>query len=216
MESQALGAVDFGVVWGAAWFMGVGAMKIGLTGGIGCGKSTVSKLFRERGFSTIDADAIVHDLLSSDEETIAAVVALLGESVRQERGGIDRAAVGKLVFEDSELLSKLEAILHPRVRAVWEKAAESGGDCLVEIPLLFEKKLQKNVDLTICVFSDPQTQVERLEQRGMNRTQALARMKRQMPVSEKAERSDFVLLNDGSLDFLTEQVVHLISKIKNL
>ncbi|WP_309007520.1 dephospho-CoA kinase [Pelagicoccus sp. SDUM812005] len=196
--------------------MGLVAMKIGLTGGIGCGKSTVSRLFRERGFSTIDADAIVHDLLAKDEETIAEVVALLGESVRSPEGGIDRAAVGQRVFGDAELLGSLEAILHPKVRSTWEKAAESGGDWLVEIPLLFEKNLQKNVDLTICVFSDPQTQVERLEQRGMNRTQALARMKRQMPVSEKAELADFVLLNDGSLEFLTEQVDLLISNIKNL
>ncbi len=191
-------------------------MKIGLTGGIGCGKSTVSNLFRERGFSTIDADAIVHDLLARDEGTIAAVVALLGDSVLLPAGGIDRAAVGQLVFGDAEKLAALEAILHPRVRAAWEGAAESGGDWVVEIPLLFEKKLQKNVDLTICVFSDPQTQVERLEQRGMNRTQALARMNRQMPVSEKAELSDLVLLNDGSLEFLTEQVDQLISNIKTL
>ncbi|MDQ8187063.1 dephospho-CoA kinase [Pelagicoccus sp. SDUM812002] len=191
-------------------------MKIGLTGGIGCGKSTVSKFFSGRGFSTIDADAIVHELLAEDEEAIAAVVGVFGESVRLESGGVDRTEVGQRVFGDSELLGKLEAILHPRVRSVWEKAAESGGNWLIEIPLLFEKNLQKNVDLTICVFSDPQTQVERLEKRGMNRTQALARMKRQMPVSEKAELSDCVLLNEGSLEFLTEQVDHLISKIKNL
>lgn len=191
-------------------------MKIGLTGGIGCGKSTVSKLFRVRGFSTIDSDAIVHDLLSQDKETIAAVAELFGDSVVLPSGRIDRAAVGQLVFGESELLGQLEAILHPRVRSTWETAAESGGDWLIEIPLLFEKNLQKNVDFTICVFSDPQTQVERLEQRGMNRTQALARMKRQMPVSEKAELADFVLLNDGSLEFLTEQVDRLISNIKTL
>ncbi|MBD5778971.1 dephospho-CoA kinase [Pelagicoccus sp. NFK12] len=191
-------------------------MKIGLTGGIGCGKSTVSKLFRERGFCTIDADAIVHELLSKDEATIEAVVALFGEAVRSPSGGIDRAEVGQRVFGDADLLSELEGILHPKVRSTWEAAAQTGGDWLVEIPLLFEKKLQKNVDITICVFSDPQTQVERLEQRGMNRTQALARMKRQMPVSEKAELADFVLLNDGSLEFLAEQVDHLISNIKNL
>lgn len=196
--------------------MGIDAMKIGLTGGIGCGKSSVSKLFRDRGFSTIDTDAIVHDLLAKDEETIAAVVGLFGDSVLLESGGIDRAAVGQQVFGDSELLGRLEAILHPRVRDAWEKAAESGGDWLIEIPLLFEKKLQKNVDLTICVFSDSQTQVERLEKRGMIRTQALARMNRQMPVSEKAELADFVLLNDGSHKFLTEQVDRLISNIKTL
>ncbi|EDY84851.1 dephospho-CoA kinase [Verrucomicrobiia bacterium DG1235] len=191
-------------------------VKIGLTGGIGCGKSTVAKLFRERGFSTMDTDAVVHALLSDDADTIAAVVGLFGESVRLAAGGIDRAAVGKLVFEDGEQLAKLEAILHPRVRAAWESATADGEDWVIEIPLLFEKNLQKNVDLTICVFSDPQSQVERLEQKGMIRTQALARMKRQMPLSEKAELADIVLLNDGSLEFLTKQVDRLISKIKTL
>ncbi|MBK1879562.1 dephospho-CoA kinase [Pelagicoccus mobilis] len=191
-------------------------MRIGLTGGIGCGKSMVAKLLAERGLSTIDADRIVHDLLAEDEATIAEVISRFGEGVRGAEGGIDRAELGKIVFGDSEGLKALEVILHPRVRKTWEKASDSGGVWVIEIPLLFEKNLQKNVDLTICVFSDPHTQVERLEQRGMNRTQALARMERQMPVSQKAELADIVLLNDGSLEFLTEQVDRLVSKIKTL
>lgn len=191
-------------------------MRIGLTGGIGCGKSTVSRLLAERGFSTIDADAIVHELLANDEPTIEEVVGVFGDQVRRPEGGIDRAELGKLVFGDEARLQELERILHPRVRGRWEQATESGGDWVVEIPLLFEKNLQKNVDLTICVFSDPQTQVERLEQRGMNRTQALARMSRQLPVTQKAELADIVLLNDGSLEFLAEQVDCLVAKIKTL
>lgn len=188
-------------------------MKIGLTGGIGCGKSTVSKLFAENGFSTLDADKVVHELLASDPGTIAAVIDLFGPEVEKEEGGIDREAVGKLVFGDEPKLRELEAILHPRVRERWQSLPDS-GDWLIEIPLLFEKKLQKSVDLSICVFSDPQTQVERLEQRGMNRTQALARMNRQMPVAEKATLADYVLLNDGSQSFLSEQVRSLLSKIR--
>lgn len=191
-------------------------MRIGLTGGIGCGKSTVSKLFAERGFSTIDADAIVHRLLAEDGDTVREVVGVFGEGVLNSEGGIDRAELGKLVFADAERLKRLEGILHPRVRQAWESASASEGYWLIEIPLLFEKNLQKNVDLTICVFSDPQSQVERLERRGMNQAQALARMERQMPVSRKAELSDVVLLNDGSLKFLTEQVDRLIPKIKTL
>lgn len=189
-------------------------MKIGLTGGIGCGKSTVAKFFAEYGFHTESADAIVHDLLQSDRETISEVVELLGDEVLREDGAIDRAQVAKQVFGDSTKLKALEAILHPRVRRAWERAASGGRDCVIEIPLLFEKNLQKNVDLTICVFSDPVLQVERLEQRGLSRADSLARMKQQMPLSEKAQLADYVLLNDGSLEFLEMQVRHLTSKIQ--
>lgn len=191
-------------------------MKIGLTGGIGCGKSTAAKFFAENGFRTESADAIVHDLLQNDGETIEAVVALLGQEVEASNGGVDRSRVAKLVFGDKDRLKSLEAILHPRVREVWERAAAEGEDCVIEIPLLFEKNLQKNVDQSICVFSDPVLQVERLEQRGLSRADSLARMKRQMPLSEKAQLADYVLLNDGSLKFLEMQVRRLTSKLKSL
>lgn len=170
----------------------------------------------ERGFSTIDADAIVHELLARDPATIGEVREQFGESVLLPEGGADRAELAKQVFGDAQELAKLEAILHPRVRAIWEAAAETGGDWVIEIPLLFEKNLQKNVDLTICVFSDPLTQVERLERRGLSAAQVQSRMMQQMPVAEKAELADLVLLNDGSLEFLSEQVDLLISKIKPL
>lgn len=191
-------------------------VKIGLTGGIGCGKSSVAKLFRARGFQSLDSDLIVHDLLARDAETIAEVVAVFGPEARRSAGGIDRALLGRIVFEDPKLLSALEGILHPRVRKTWQAACLEGENWVLEIPLLFEKKLEKNVDITVCVFSHPETQVERLEQRGMNRTQALARMNRQMPLSEKAKLADYVLLNDGSFEFLEEQLDCLISSLNNL
>ncbi|MDQ8204750.1 dephospho-CoA kinase [Pelagicoccus sp. SDUM812003] len=191
-------------------------MQIGLTGGIGCGKSTVAKRFAERGFQTLDCDRIVHDLLAEDADTIAAVERLFGPEVLKPGGGVDRAALGERVFSDKALLGELESLLHPRVRERWSKAASQGGDWVIEIPLLFEKNLQKNVDITICVFSDLETQVERLEKRGLNRSQALARMNRQMPLSEKAELADFVILNDGSLTALDEQLDCLIPRIKKL
>lgn len=192
------------------------AMKLGLTGGMGCGKSTVSRLLGERGWGVVDSDVVVHELLANDAETIEAVAGLFGPGVRRAEGGIDRKAVGAIVFGDAERLAALEGILHPRVRERWERAVSGPGNWVVEIPLLFEKKLQKSVDLTVCVFCHPSTQLERLEKRGIDLTQALARISRQMPLSEKAELANYVLLNDGSTSYLEAQVVRLLSQLTNL
>jgi len=135
-----------------------------------------------------------------------------GDSVISPVGGVDRSALGKIVFGDPESLKALEAILHPRVGAEWKGrvAEDSSSDWVVEIPLLFEKNLQKNVDLTVCVSSDRELQVERLERKGMDEASALARINSQLPLAVKAEMADFVLLNDGSLEFLERQVERLV------
>lgn len=191
-------------------------VRIGLTGGMGCGKSTVAGLFRERGFGVLDSDAIVHDLLAEDSETIEAVRRSFGSEVILPSGGVDRKALGRIVFGSPEKLELLEGILHPKVRERWQGVSSDGGNWVIEIPLLFEKNLQKNVDVTVCVFCDPQKQASRLESRGLDRSQAAARIRRQMPLSEKASLADYVLLNDGSLEFLSEQLDRLISQTKTL
>ncbi len=190
-------------------------MVIGLTGGIGSGKSTARAVFVAQGYSSVDTDAIVHSLLDSDEATIQEVVEAFGEGVWKPEGGVDRKALGSIVFSDAEALGLLEAILHPRVREFWETeiARDPDGDWVVEIPLLFEKNLQNRVDFTVCVFTDLSTQVERLERKGIGRAQALARIDRQMPLAEKAERADCVLLNEGSLEFLEDQVKTLLARL---
>jgi len=163
----------------------------------------------------LDADEIVHDLLQNDVETIHAVSKAFGSELVSKSGGVDRSRLGSIVFEDEAKLKVLESILHPRVRESWEGAVMGDPDAkwVVEIPLLFEKNLENRVDFTVCVFSDLSTQVERLEQKGMGRAQALARINRQMPVSQKAEKADFVLLNEGSLEFLEDQINTLLPRI---
>lgn len=189
-------------------------VQIGLTGGIGCGKSTALKLFADRGFGVVDCDGIVHELLAGDRPVLDEIREVFGEGVISATGGVDRARLGQLVFGRPELLTRLEEILHPRVRERWERAISAGGDWVVEVPLLFEKNLQNKVDITVCVFCHPDLQVERLEGRGVSRSQALTRMNRQMALSEKAERADYVLLNDGTKAFLAEQVDHLLLQLK--
>lgn len=188
-------------------------MVIGLTGGIGCGKTTAAKLFERRGFKRLDCDAIVHELLESDESTLTEVKNRFGEAMIAESGCVDRAALGKIVFSDEKALKDLEAIVHPRVHAVWrgKVASDPSADWIVEIPLLFEKKLEKNVDFTVCVSSDQELQVERLERKGMDRASALTRIDRQLPIAVKIELADFVLLNDGSPEFLESQVERLLN-----
>jgi dephospho-CoA kinase len=189
-------------------------MVIGLTGGIGCGKSTAARMFARRGYRRIDCDAIVHDLIAKDPKVRDALMKIFGEGIRASDGSLDRKAIGAIVFEDEHRLEELENILHPRIRDRWEsligEAPES--DWIVEVPLLFEKNLQNRVDFTVCVFSDLSSQVERLGQKGMDRAQALTRINRQMPTEEKAEKADCVLLNEGSLAFLEDQVNQLLTR----
>lgn len=193
-------------------------MVLGLTGGIGCGKSTVGRMLEERGMRRIDTDAIVHQLLSSDAKVIAEVGEAFGEEVVDGKKGVNRKALGEVVFAQPEGLRRLEAILHPRVGQIWQGRVASDPSQLwvVEIPLLFEKKLQNKFDFTACVFCNQETQVRRLEQKGVSRSQALARMGRQLPLDVKAEKADFVLTNDGSLLFLEGQAIRLLVTLTDI
>ena len=190
-------------------------MIIGLTGGMGSGKSTAARFFENQGFRRIDCDEIAHDLLREDEDVKRLIEEAFGSGVFSGEGDVDRIALGAIVFESEDKLLKLEAILHPRIRDVWlaRVASEPDAQWVVEIPLLVEKNLQNRVDFTVCVFSDLSSQVKRLQLKGMDRAQALARIEKQMPVSEKAEIADYVLLNEGSLEFLDEQIKTLLTRI---
>jgi len=190
-------------------------MVIGLTGGIGCGKSTAAAMFEELGWGRVESDEIVRGLLRADPEVHAAIRREFGPEVFGPDGAVDRRRMAAVVFPRPEALSRLEAILHPRVRAAW-KARVAGRDpanWIVEIPLLFEKGLEKEFDFTVCVASDPGVQAERLAQRGLPPQEAAQRIGRQLPLAQKIERADFVLTNNGSLDFLRDQVLRLTHQL---
>ncbi len=191
-------------------------MRIGLTGGIGCGKSTVGALLEKAGFRRLDSDVIVRQLLARDPAVIMATVGRFGEVMRLSDGGIDRAALARIVFASPEDLSWLEALLHPRVGHVWQSAVDETpeADWVVEIPLLFEKKLENHFDLTVCVTCSETEQFQRLARKQINEQQARARMERQMPLIDKVSKSDIVLLNNGSLSFLERQISLLVERLK--
>jgi dephospho-CoA kinase len=189
-------------------------LKIGLTGGIGCGKSTVVQLFAEAGWHTVETDAVVRDYLTHGGEVHAALRARWGESVFDAAGAVDRKAIAARVFTDSDELAWLEALLHPMVRRAWEArvAQEPGANWLVEIPLLFEKRLETEFDLIVCVTSPPEIVERRMVHRGYSGDEIKQRRLRQMPLEEKASRADCVISNAGNLEFLKQQTKRLIAQ----
>jgi len=190
-------------------------MKVGLTGGIGCGKSTVVELFRDAGWSTIESDAIVQDLLATNPVVRAELKRRWGNDIFDSNESVDRKRIAARVFSDDSELKWLESILHPLVRECWEGAitAAPTKNWLVEIPLLFEKRLETLFDLTVCVSSAPDVVESRMQARGYNRAEIEQRRERQMPLEEKVERADHLISNSGSLDFLKLQTTRLIEQI---
>ncbi|WP_309396440.1 dephospho-CoA kinase [Cerasicoccus maritimus] len=183
-------------------------MRIGLTGGIGCGKSSAGKCFAELGWRRLDSDAIVRDLLANDAGLHASLRECWGEEAVLPEGGANRSFIAGKVFHDKAELSWWEGLVLPKVRETWQGAlaTEPDVDWVVEVPLLFEKDLQGNFDRTVCVEAPQAVQLARLAAKGLDREQSLARINNQMPVLDKARCADLVLSNAGSLEFLQRQV----------
>lgn len=189
-------------------------MKVGLTGGMGCGKSTVVELFRQAGWRTIETDAVVRDLLANSLEIQEQLRARWGEAVFAA-GTVDRRAVAARVFKDEAELEWLESLMHPLVHRHWQGAIQQDPEAswLVEIPLLFEKRLETLFNLTVCVASPPTVVEHRMVARGYTGAEIAQRRERQMPLEEKIARADHLISNAGSLEFLKRQTTRLIEQI---
>ncbi|WP_269542782.1 dephospho-CoA kinase [Cerasicoccus fimbriatus] len=183
-------------------------MRIGLTGGIGCGKSTAGKCFADLGWRRLDSDEVVRELLATDAELHAKLRERWGDEAVLPECGANRSFIAHKVFHDKGELAWWENQVIPKVRARWQGAlaAEPDADWLVEVPLLFERDLAGQFDATICVEAPESTQLARLAAKGLDREQSLARINNQLPVLDKARRADLVLSNAGSFDFLLRQV----------
>ncbi len=182
---------------------------IGLTGNIATGKSAVMRLAAERGALTIDADGVVHELLAGDAGIQAQVVAAFGEGVRRAGGGIDRAALGAIVFGDPARLRQLEAILHPAVRlAIARRVADSDAPVIIiEAIKLLEGPLAAMCDQIWVTACARETQMARLRVcRGMDEASAAARIDAQSPQADKIARADVVITTDGLLRETEAQV----------
>ncbi|HLP06776.1 MAG TPA: dephospho-CoA kinase [Opitutaceae bacterium] len=189
-------------------------LVLGLSGGMGCGKSTATRFFGECGFQTVDCDRIVREELLPRPDIVAAIAARFGAGVLDGDARLNRAAVAERVFARDEDRLWLEALLHPEVRASWRAALASdlAARWVVEVPLLFEKRLENWFDSTVCVATSSGQQLSRLQARGVPPDLAAARIAKQLPLPRKIAAADFVLLNDGSLDFLKEQVASLAGR----
>jgi dephospho-CoA kinase len=186
---------------------------VGLTGGLGAGKSEALRLLGELGAATLSTDAVVHDLLATDELR-DEVVAQLGSEVVTD-GAVDRSAVAARVFGDDEARAWLEGLLWPRVGervAAWRTEVGDDRVAVVEVPLLFESGMENVFDRTIAVVADDAVREQRAAARG--HASLAERAVRQLTQAEKAERADFTVHNDGSLNELRESLSQVLGKLE--
>jgi dephospho-CoA kinase len=194
---------------------------IGLTGGIGSGKSTVARRFAELGASVYSADEIARRALDPGEPCYQRVLNEFGKSILAADGTINRKALAKIVFSDERKRTILNEIVHPYVidklfsRAEADLSNKSGAIALFDIPLLFESGLDGRMDRTIVVACDEQERIRRIVARDrVTPEHALKRIRAQMPEEERRQRADYVLENSGSLDELIDQVDALYELLK--
>lgn len=194
------------------------ALIIGLTGSIASGKSTVSLMFDEFQIPVVDADKIAREVVYPGEEAYNKIIETFGTHVLREDKTLNRKKLGEIVFDDQEKLEALNQIVHPAIRKrIIEKRdgfVQDGASCVVlDIPLLFESNLTNFVDKTIVVYVDENVQLQRLMERDeFGESEALKRIKSQMPVKEKAKLADAVINNNSSKTATFEQLEDILRK----
>lgn len=196
-------------------------LKVGLTGGIASGKSTVAAMLRGRGCNVLEMDPIGHELLKPGEDAYDEVVREFGRDILDGSGAINRGRLAGVVFADERKRERLNAILHPRILEKvreWFAALERDSIDLAfaEAALIYEAGYDKQLDRMVVCWCTPEQQRARLERRGLTREQAQARMDAQMPIDKKRERADDVIDCSTSLELTLEQTAALIDKLRQL
>lgn len=188
-------------------------LLVGLTGGIGSGKSTVARMLAERGAVILSADAFARDAVTAGSPGFRQVVELFGPRIVGPDGELDRGELAAIVFADADLRVSLEAVIHPEVRRRIAEgvAAEAGSDrvVVVDSPLLIETGAHRGFPLVVVVSASISTQIGRLLARGMTEGDARARLAAQMPLEDKAAAADILLDNEGTEAELRTQVDRL-------
>jgi dephospho-CoA kinase len=189
---------------------------IAITGGIGCGQSTLAAFFREDGAEIIDADKIGHDLLSHDEGVKEQILHLFGQEVMNDQGQIDRGKLGKMVFRNAALLEKFNYIVHPRLIARTIEQFEGLRQRRqtpfigIDAALIYEWQMEHLFDLIICVSAPKNVRLARLQERSkLSLEEIEMRLRGQLPLAEKEAWADAVIPNGGTVDDLRESYLLL-------
>ena len=196
-----------------------GGVKIlGLTGGVGMGKSTSAQLLRDRGARVVDTDDLARQVVEPGQPALAEVVGSFGPDILAPDGRLHRGELARRVFADPAARRRLEAILHPRIRMLWHAQvetwrAEGHPLAVVVIPLLFETKAEAELDATICVACSPRTQHARLLARGWSPEQIEQRNRAQWPIEQKIGRADYLVWTEAGLDVHAAQIERILQTI---
>jgi len=188
---------------------------LGLTGGVGMGKSTAARLLKKVGLPVVDSDDLAREAVHPGTEGLAEIADEFGEGFLKADGSLNRDKMASKVFQDEAARKRLEAIIHPRVRTVWEKQIDQWREQkrpvgVVVIPLLFEVDLQDSFDAVLCVACTANTQRARLRERNWNDAQITARIAAQMDIAQKMDLADHVLWNEGAPELLMDQMKEIL------
>lgn len=196
---------------------------VGLTGGIGSGKSSVGRLLAAHGAVVIDADRVAREIVEPGEPALDEIVARFGPAILDDQGQLDRAALAAIVFDDEESRRDLEEITHPRIgeRILARIAEVAGGEhvdgedhvVIVEHPLLIEKGQADAYENLVVVLADEERRLERLAARGVDAADARARMRAQATDEERRAAATHLIVNDGTMDDLTSEVEALWAQL---
>jgi dephospho-CoA kinase len=195
---------------------------IGLTGGIASGKSTVTQILRELSYNVVDADEIAHEVVAPGTPGLKSIVANFGPEILNPGGSLARRELGKRVFGSPVNLQKLEGILHPLIRARIEEIknqwiAQNVEVAFYDVPLLFEKNMQKDFSAVVVVDCPREMQIERLKKRNnLSESEIQMRMASQLPLATKTAQADFVIHNEKGIDELRAEVSRMLAFIKGL
>jgi dephospho-CoA kinase len=194
-------------------------LLVGLTGNYGMGKSSILPMFKKLGAITLDTDSIVESLLA-EKDVLKKIRALLGDTVFDKNGNLDKGKVAGLVFKDDVLRHSLENIVHPlvfeRIHFFLDKIKGRDNIIIIEIPLLYERGYKDRFDRTITVYTNEDIALNRLEKDGATREEALIRLNAQLPVKEKVKQSDFIIDNNGTIEETMAQVETIYRKLKEV
>jgi dephospho-CoA kinase len=193
-------------------------MIIGLTGSIASGKSTISAMLKEKGYPIIDADLVARLVVEPGTSNLREIERTFGNAVMNEDGTLNRDALGKLIFDDPAKRKQLNDLMHPAIRSEMlrqrDELFESGQKTLImDIPLLFESRLQHFVDKILVVSVTEEMQLQRLMNRNsLSQEEATSRIQSQLPISEKEKGADAVIYNNGTIEQSKEQLERILAE----